>query len=404
VAEPLEGSLAAGPPSDSAEELRNFVDSLAARLEFPPAGRRKAEPAASEGAIKQETPELLGALRKIKQQLGSLRTAAGTALETFAPPPEGHEDGSNATYVEMKVQLLVSYIIYLVYYMLLKARGEAVDEHPVMPRLIWISTLLDKLRPVDQRVQYQISKLLQWAQAQAAPAGTQAVAGSPATEDIRALRPGDLALGVADEDGEGDEDVQGVTFADAEDDKVYRPPRVSQMDYTGDHMTMKEKAEKDLERKKNRLERSEFVRSLREEFTDAPAEIHGELKTMKAEKAARVAREQREYEEDNMTRLKVKKKERKARERVQSEGRMTGAGLSTLDDATMDFRDIERGMNAGGKGKGKGGKGRRGGNALQEFRDASSRVSHARGIVNQTLEGVMPGGGGGGGAKRRRTG
>lgn len=181
---------------------------------------------AAKASIKGEASELVGLLRKVKQQLVSLRTAAATALDTFAEPVGGHE--GNSTYVEMKVQLLMSYIVYLVYYLLLKTRGVPINDHPVVPRLVWISTMLDKLRPVDQRVQYQMSKLLQWA-------GTQGGADN-AAEDAHALKPGDLATGVEDEPEEAEwgqlaapeEDKKSVQATQGNADGLHRRPHLDE--------------------------------------------------------------------------------------------------------------------------------------------------------------------------------
>merc|ERR1719474_269896 len=170
------------------------------------------------------------------------------------------------------------------------------------------------------------------------------------------MRPGALAASVEDEADEEDDEPAAAAPDDAADG-VYRPPRVAQVEYTGDHVSIRERAERDLERKKSRLERSDFMRTLREEFTDAPAEIHGERKSGKAEKAARMMAEQREYEEDHLVRLRTSKKEARARARVFREGRATGAGVATLDDATADFRDVARSAGRGG-GRGRGRRGR----------------------------------------------
>lgn len=389
------GATAAAPSGAAA--LRGLVDGLAARLDFGGTGGgggAEAVEAAVKAAAKAQAPELAAVLRQLLQRLAGLRTAAGAALERFEPSAGGAADpASSASYVEMKVQLLLSYVICLVYYLLLKARGVPVSGHPVVPRLLWIRSLLEKLRPVDQRLQYQMGKLLQWADSKAGRPGGDAA-------DPRSMRPGELAASVED-DGEEGEDAEGE---DAEagygaGDGVYRPPKVSQVEYTGDHVSMQEKAERDLERKKGRLERSEFMRSLREEFTDAPAEIHGQRKSMKAEKAARMMSEQTEYEEDHMLRLRTSKKEAKVRARVMREGRATGAGVATLDDITADFRDVARSartkrLPAGRKG--------RGGSALEEYQAANERARGARGVVASTLDGPDAALGGGKGAGKRR--
>merc|ERR1719507_937483 len=126
---------------------------------------------------------------------------------------------------------------------------------------------MEKLRPVDQRLQYQITKLMQGVESRQASA-----AAAAAATDTKELRPGELTTGVEDEP-----EAEGGEGADEDDkDGIYRPPRIAQVEYTGDHVSQQERAERDLERKKARFQRSEFVRSLREEFTDAPTEVHSQ--------------------------------------------------------------------------------------------------------------------------------
>mmetsp|Transcript_55364 Transcript_55364/g.177584 ORF Transcript_55364/g.177584 Transcript_55364/m.177584 type:complete len:435 (+) Transcript_55364:40-1344(+) len=378
----------------TADALAKDVDRIVAQLDFS-VDRSAAVDEAEVDRVKGEVPELLSVLRQLRHRLDGLQQAAQVSLERFGSPEAGGSEGV-AGYVEMKVQVLLSYLIGLVYYLLLKTSGVSVSEHPVMLRLIWIRTLLEKLRPVDQRLQYQTSKLLQWLEAR------QASAPSPSEEasDPHALRPGELAATVEDEAGE-EADAAPAAVDEAEDG-LYRPPKIAQVEYTGDHVSLQERAEKDLERKRNRFERSEFVRTLREEFTDAPPEIHIEQRSARTERILRQMAEKQAYEEDRLMRMKGGKKELREQQRLLRQSRATAGGAVSLEDATVDFHQIAAGLGAGAGG-GRGRKGRRGGSALQEYQDATERAQESRRVVESTLGGLPPGMGGrkrrGGGAK-----
>jgi hypothetical protein len=67
------------------------------------------------------------------------------------------------SYLEVKNQLLLNYCINLCFYMALKASGRRVKDHPVISQLLRIRILLEKLRPLDQKLRYQIDKLLKMA-------------------------------------------------------------------------------------------------------------------------------------------------------------------------------------------------------------------------------------------------
>jgi len=64
------------------------------------------------------------------------------------------------SYLEAKYLLLLHYCIHLVFYVLLKAEGRPVRDHPVIARLVEIRAFLEKARPIDKRLRYQMDKLL----------------------------------------------------------------------------------------------------------------------------------------------------------------------------------------------------------------------------------------------------
>jgi hypothetical protein len=67
------------------------------------------------------------------------------------------------TYLEMKYNLLLSYISFLSIVILLKLEGKPLRDHPVIHRLLHIKLLLERLRPLDSKLQYQIDKSLRTA-------------------------------------------------------------------------------------------------------------------------------------------------------------------------------------------------------------------------------------------------
>ena len=65
--------------------------------------------------------------------------------------------------MEVKFNLLLSYCINIIFYLLLKNQGRSIKDHPVIKRLIYLKTLMTKLKPIDKKLEYQISKLLRLA-------------------------------------------------------------------------------------------------------------------------------------------------------------------------------------------------------------------------------------------------
>ncbi|BAM39238.1 disrupter of silencing protein [Theileria orientalis strain Shintoku] len=63
-------------------------------------------------------------------------------------------------YLDIRNELFLMYLSYLTYYLLLKVHGISIENHPVIDRLLEIRLLLDKAKPIENKLQYQISKLL----------------------------------------------------------------------------------------------------------------------------------------------------------------------------------------------------------------------------------------------------
>lgn len=366
-------SEADGEPELSQVSMQEAADQILAKLDF----HFHCEKDPDSSISPSECTELLKALNEMQKKLTVLQQDARVLQEKCQRRAEKDSSTGPASYVEMKVQLLLSYLISLTYYLLLKVKGVPVRDHPVVPRLLWIRTLIEKLKPVDQRLQYQMNKLLQWNDAKKAE---QLASG---LEDAHALRPGQLVATVQDE---GDDKEAEASEAEAPDGHLgaYKPPRIAQVEYTGDHISMQERAEKELDRKKARLERSELMRSLREEFTDAPKEIGAEERSARAEKAARMLREQEEFEEDTLTRVKVKKADLRKQKQALREGRATSGGAVSIFDVTSDFGQIMRGASSAKGGKGKP---RRGG-VLQEYEEAKQKVHGLRESVASAMDGA----------------
>jgi hypothetical protein len=84
------------------------------------------------------------------------------------------KDGLRATkegmnYLEVKHVLLLSYCQSIIFYLLMKAEARSVRDHPVIARLVELKMLLQKLSPIDKKLQHQLERLLKDVQTPAAP-------------------------------------------------------------------------------------------------------------------------------------------------------------------------------------------------------------------------------------------
>ncbi len=117
--------------------------------------------------IQEQSPEMLKLLEDFKTSLAQvkeilpkmpkLRELVSGKARSKA---QTSETASLLQFLETKLQLLLSYCVHVNFYLLLKSEGKKVEGHPVIDRLIEIRVYLEKLWPVEQKMQYSLNKLL----------------------------------------------------------------------------------------------------------------------------------------------------------------------------------------------------------------------------------------------------
>lgn len=145
----------------------------------------------------------------------------------------------------MKHHLLLCYLQYLSFYILLKLNGHFVSSHPVIERLIEVKLLLSKLKPIEEKLDGQVSDLLtnylpsdkkQRSSRNSSKTGRASLLTSTptttasdddddddyedhASESFRFLKPRpELLLPMNDEDGEDSEWMTSNDFIDGDSD------------------------------------------------------------------------------------------------------------------------------------------------------------------------------------------
>ena len=325
-------------------------------------------------AAEDGAPELVALAGELQTALEEVRTRAGPLTDAVRRGEFATKDG--ISYLDAKHLTLLSYCMNIVFYILLKARasssvaGERVRDHPVVKRLLEARTYLEKARPIDKKMAYQLDRLLKMASS--AGAADHAVgshgddegggAGFVDADDPMHLRPNVDALlssrqrGAARADGE----------AEAGGDGVYRPPRLvpTRMgaDGGGDDddepgaRGAKRAARAEAERRR-RAARSALVMQLNEELTGAPTLVTSDLAAgggAAAEdvgfirrEAARLARRAAQ-EEELFARVPMSKQERqRARAAERKSTGMTAQVADFADDVADVVTAVERLEHAG---------------------------------------------------------
>ncbi|XP_060520956.1 neuroguidin [Cylas formicarius] len=218
------------------------------------------------------------------------------------------------SFLEMKYNLLLSYLINLTYVVLRKCSGEQIENDPCIDRLVEIRTVLEKIKPIDQKLKYQIDKLVK-----------TAVTGTRSDDPSLFKANPDNLLGKDADDSSESEDE---TPSKEEKGKVgvYQPPKLSAVHYTGDE-SIQEKNKRLQEKNRRHHLSNSIMQDLREEYLDAPIEVSQGSRAQQI--LSKEQREIQEYEEEYFTRLPVTKSDKHRRRQLST--------LTALGDEITSF-------------------------------------------------------------------
>ena len=141
---------------------------------------------------------------------------------------------------------MMSYCSFLTFFLLLKVEGKSVKEHPVIERLVHIKTLFEKLKPLDQKLQYQIDKMTQAATGQAT-----ALKYKPKLEALTMPTQQEDSSAKASDDDISEESIDGARkpAKTVNKDNVYKAPKTNAVAYD-DKSVKKSQQKEDYDRRK----------------------------------------------------------------------------------------------------------------------------------------------------------
>lgn len=259
----------------------------------------------------EDLPQALILLNEMKVSSQHVATLVDNMIQKVRKGELTTDQG--LSFLEMKYNMLLSYLINLTYVVLRKCSGEKIEGDPCIDRLVEIRTVLEKVKPIDRRLKYQIDKLVK-----------TAVSGQSADDPTRfKANPGNL-IGNSDESDSEDSDEEKEPKGSKTG--VYVPPKLSALHYTGDE-TSKEKKKLLQERSKKHALSSAIMQDLREEYLDTPIEVSQSSRAQQV--ISKQQQERQEYEEEFMTRLPISKADKHKRRQLTT--------LGTLGDEITDF-------------------------------------------------------------------
>ncbi|KAF5288580.1 hypothetical protein FQA39_LY15359 [Lamprigera yunnana] len=213
------------------------------------------------------------------------------------------------SFLEMKYHMLLSYLINLTYVVLRKCSGKTIEGDPCIDRLIEIRTVLEKIRPIDRKLKYQIDKLVK-----------TAAVGSSANDSVSFKANPDNLLGQEEDESEEDSDVPDTKEKEKAKSGKYVPPKLSAVHYIDG--TAQERNKRTQEKSKRLALSSSIMQDLREEYLDTPIEVSQGSRAQQI--LTKQQKEKQEYEEEYFTRLPLTKADKHARRQLTTLGTLGG--------------------------------------------------------------------------------
>ncbi|KAB1220815.1 Neuroguidin [Morella rubra] len=252
--------------------------------------------------VKKEAPQLSALLNEMKEGLDAVRNQVEVLIAKVKANQFPTADG--ISYLEAKHLLLLNYCQSLVYYLLRKAKGLSIEGHPVVRSLVEIRLFLEKIRPIDKKLQYQVQKLTKVA------SGTTEVVGvsekesdaPQKTEDLLKYRPNpDMLIPKSD-------------ITSGEGGGVYRPPKFAPTSMEEGKSSRQERNASRMEKQMLRQSRqSDFVRELMNNIEGRPEEVREFVGPESRELARYMAKMEKraQVEEELFTRAPMTRMEKK---------------------------------------------------------------------------------------------
>ncbi|XP_045471001.1 neuroguidin [Harmonia axyridis] len=245
------------------------------------------------------------------------------------------------SFLEMKNMMLLSYLINITYFNSLKCSGKKIENDICIDRLIEIRTVLEKIRPIDQKLKFQIERLVK--------SSRDGISMDDSKKHKANVGNAENLDDNDDEDIESDDDQEsgdGEESVPKSKKGIYVPPKLSAVHYPGDENAHERNRRLQEKSKKHALS-SALLQDLCEEYLDTPLELHQSSRAQQI--LTKQQKERQEYEEEYMTRLPVSKSEKHDRRKLTTLG-VLGSEITNYGDS-KSVNKKKRKYTPKGKGK-----------------------------------------------------
>ncbi|XP_071341892.1 neuroguidin [Trachinotus anak] len=266
--------------------------------------------------IERDLPKAAELLNNLTEQVASVTSHVRELLTKV-------KDGTLKTsqglsFLDLRYHLLLFYLQDLTHLICVKSGGGSIKDSEALDRVVTVRTVLEKMRPLDHKLKYQIDKLVR-----------TAVTGSLAENDPLQLRPNpENLISKLNESEESEDEAEMKAAAEKRgahsSGRKYVPPKIAPVHYDGD-MTEADRKKAQLERQRRAALRSSVIQELRQQYSDAPEEIR-DRRDFQSNRESREETHRKNYEESMMVRLNMPKHQKNARKRgmMSMSGQLSG--------------------------------------------------------------------------------
>uniref|UniRef100_A0A8D9BE72 Neuroguidin n=2 Tax=Cacopsylla melanoneura TaxID=428564 RepID=A0A8D9BE72_9HEMI len=291
------------------------------------------EPSQLPDEEKQKT-DIVKQMRSLLSTINSACKEANTSLDSLVKKVDQQEVNvrNGISILDVKYQSKLMYLTNIAYLVMKRLHGQQISRDEAIERLVELRTVLERIRPLEQKLKYHIDKYIKIAtRGETDPNDPTSFKANP-----------DMMNDASDEEEEEEGKKKKKKNKEDEDGKkgIYKPPRLMSVQYDGDE-TRNEKQARSLERARKRALSSNLMQELKEEYLDRPMEYsHSSSNTLKNVISQR-EQERQDYEETYFTRLPLEKKKKS------SFHQMT---LNSIGDQVTRFEDLSVLHGGGGGG------------------------------------------------------
>ncbi|XP_068565580.1 neuroguidin [Cebidichthys violaceus] len=253
--------------------------------------------------IESDLPAAVQLLRNLTEQVTSVTSHVSELITKVKDGAFKTSEG--LSFLDLRYHLLLFYLQDLTHLISIKTEGGQIKDSDALNRLVTIRTVLEKMRPLDHKLKYQIDKLVR-----------TAVTGSLAENDPLQLRPNPenlISKLSGSEESEGEAENTAEKKAAHSSGRKYVPPKIAPVHYDGD-MTEADKKKAQSERQRRAALRSSVIQELRQQYSDAPEEIR-DRGDFQSERESREELHRKKYEESMMVRLNMPQRQKGTRKR-----------------------------------------------------------------------------------------